>query len=60
MEFRDKDNRTVTLNFKTNKDTPSGNHVLTIQYIIINSYLLDTKVRGVEFPGVKLSPVKHH
>ena len=54
MEFRDKDNRTVTLNFKTNKDTPSGNHVLTIP--IYNHQLLFTrhKVRGVEFPGGKV------
>ena len=54
MEFRDKDNRTVTLKFKTNKDTPNGNHVLTIP--IYNHQLLFTrhKVRGIEFPGGKV------
>lgn len=54
VEFRDKDNQTVTLNFKTNKDTPNGNHVLTIP--IYNHQLLFTrhKVRGIEFPGGKV------
>lgn len=54
VEFRDKDNRKVTLNYKTNKDTPNGNHVLTIP--TYNNQLLFTrhKVRGIEFPGGKV------
>ena len=30
MEFLDKDNRRVTMSYKTNNDCPDGNHVLAI------------------------------
>lgn len=56
MKFRDKDNRTVILDFKTDKDEPSGNHVLAIP--VFRNQLLFTqhKVRGIEFPGGKVEP----
>ncbi|MCI2775089.1 RNA deprotection pyrophosphohydrolase [Staphylococcus petrasii] len=54
MEFVDKDNRRVTMQFKTNNDEPDGNHVLAIP--IFKKQLLFTqhKQRGIEFPGGKV------
>ncbi|MDR5621760.1 nucleoside triphosphatase YtkD [Staphylococcus haemolyticus] len=54
MEFLDKDNRRVTMCYKTNNDHPDGNHVLAIP--LYQSQLLFThhKLRGIEFPGGKV------
>ena len=52
MEFLDKDNRRVTMSYKTNNDCPDGNHVLAIHYIR-TSYFYH-KMRGIEFPGGKV------
>ncbi|UDI77965.1 nucleoside triphosphatase YtkD [Staphylococcus taiwanensis] len=54
MEFIDKDNRRVTMHYKTDKDYPNGNHVLAIP--IFQNQLLFTqhKIRGIEFPGGKV------
>ena len=51
MEFLDKDNRRVTMCYKTNNDHPDGNHVLAIP--LYQSQLLFThhKLRGIEFLG---------
>jgi len=54
VEFVDKDNRRVTMQFKTNNDEPNGNHVLAIP--IFRKQLLFTqhKQRDIEFPGGKV------
>lgn len=54
MEFLDKDNRRVTMSYKTNNDCPDGNHVLAIP--LYKNQLLFTrhKMRGIEFPGGKV------
>lgn len=53
MKFLDKDQREVHLTYKTNKDVPTGNHVLAIP--VYQHQLLFTrhKIRGIEFPGGK-------
>ena len=53
MEFLDKDNRRVTMSYKTNNDCPDGNHVLAIP-LYKNQLLLLDKMRGIEFPGGKV------
>ncbi|MGZ2418199.1 8-oxo-dGTP diphosphatase [Staphylococcus caledonicus] len=54
VEFIDKDNRRVTMQYKTDNDRPNGNHVLAIP--IFQNQLLFTqhKIRGIEFPGGKV------
>ena len=52
MEFLDKDNRRVTMSYKTNNDCPDGNHVLAIP--LYKNQLLLHKMRGIEFPGGKV------
>ena len=58
MEFLDKDNRRVTMSYKTNNDHPDGNHVLAIP--LYQSQLLFThhKLRGIEFQVVRLKKEK--
>lgn len=54
MEFLDKDNRRVTMSYKTNNDCPDGNHVLAIPLYKNQLLLLKDKMRGIEFPGGKV------
>ena len=57
MEFLDKDNRRVTMCYKTNNDHPDGNHVLAIP--LYQSQLLFTHhKRGIEFRVVRLKKKK--
>ena len=60
MEFLDKDNRRVTMCYKTNNDHPDGNHVLAIP--LYQSQLLFThhKLRGIEFRVVRLKRRRKH
>ena len=51
MEFLDKDNRRVTMSYKTNNDCPDGNHVLAIPLYKNQLLFTQHKMRGIEFPG---------
>lgn len=54
IKYLDKDNNEVFLNYTTDKDEASGQHVLIIP--IYNNKLLFTQhdIRGIEFPGGKI------
>ena len=54
MEFLDKDNRRVTMSYKTNNDCPDGNHVLAIPLYKNQLLFTQHKMRGIEFPGGKV------
>lgn len=54
MEFLDKDNRRVTMSYKTNNDRPDGNHVLAIPLYKNQLLFTQHKMRGIEFPGGKV------
>lgn len=54
MEFLDKDNRRVTMSYKTNNDCPDGNHALAIPLYKNQLLFTQHKMRGIEFPGGKV------
>ena len=54
MEFLDKDNRRVTMSYKTNNDCPDGNHILAIPLYKNQLLFTQHKMRGIEFPGGKV------
>ena len=54
MEFLDKDNRRVTMSYKTNNDCPDGNHVLAIPLYKNQLLLLSTKCVALSFQVVRL------
>ena len=54
MEFLDKDNRRVTMSYKTNNDCPDGNHVLAIPLYKNQLLFTQHKMRGIEFTGGKV------
>ena len=54
MEFLDKDNRRVTMSYKTNNDCPDGKHVLAIPLYKNQLLFTQHKMRGIEFPGGKV------
>ena len=53
MQFTDQEHDKVTLDYRTEHDEPTGEHVLMITRMDDQFLLTNHRQRGIEFPGGK-------
>ena len=53
MQFTDQEQDKVTLDYRTEYDEPTGEHVLMITRMDDQFLLTNHRQRGIEFPGGK-------